>query len=90
MAKLKYQRGIHEGLHPIPCLIENVTGVWKFRNWSDSRIYAHSLPGHLFHYMISGEYHLKTNGREYDVKTGDVICYHEVEEVEVNCGDKPI
>ncbi len=74
----------------MPCLIESVTGVWKFHNWSDERIYAYSPPGHLFHYMISGSYHLQTNGREYDIKPGQVIYYHEVEEVTVECGDEPI
>jgi len=40
---------------------------------------ATSLPGHLVHIMLSGEVEQECNGREYRVRPGDVIWYHEDE-----------
>lgn len=74
----------------MPFLIESITGVWKFHRTCKDISHALSLPGHLFHYIISGKYHLTTNGREYDVKPGDVIYYHEVEDVTVDSSGKPV
>ena len=40
-----------------------------------------SRPGHLLHLLEEGEYHLVTNGRHYDLQAGDVIYYHDGEDV---------
>jgi AraC-like DNA-binding protein len=60
-----------------------VTGVWRFerpagRGYSRCR----SLPGHLIHLLVEGEYCLRINGRSHQVGKGDVIYYYEAEEVE--------
>ncbi|HYF47860.1 MAG TPA: AraC family transcriptional regulator [Planctomycetota bacterium] len=40
---------------------------------------ATSLPGHLIHIMLRGEVRQDCNGREYHIRPGDVIWYHEDE-----------
>lgn len=65
----------------LPAPIEAVVGVWKFVRPPHLKTVAHSLPGHLLHWVAKGSYILKTNGREYRVKAGDFIYYHESEEV---------
>jgi len=40
---------------------------------------ATSLPGHLIHIMLEGEVRQECNGREYHIRPGDVIWYHEDE-----------
>ncbi|MHC4915963.1 MAG: helix-turn-helix transcriptional regulator [Planctomycetota bacterium] len=62
--------------------IESVSGVWRFSREPGGTRRARSLPGHLLHLVISGSYRLRTNAREYAIRTGDVIYYHETEEVE--------
>lgn len=66
----------------LPSPVERITGIWKFVRSSHARSTARSLPGHLLHLVEAGSYHLKTNAREYDIHAGDVIYYHESEEVE--------
>ncbi len=68
---------------PLVCPVERVTGVWRFerpagRGYSKCR----SLPGHLIHLLVEGEYRLRINGRLHEVAKGDVIYYYEAEEVE--------
>jgi len=65
----------------LPAPVEAIAGVWKFSRPPHFKAVAHSLPGHLLHWVAKGSYTLKTNGREYRVKTGDLIYYHESEEV---------
>lgn len=62
--------------------VAGITGVWKFTRAPGGCHRASSIPGHLLHLLVAGAYRLRTNGREYDVKTRDVIYYHETEEVE--------
>jgi AraC-like DNA-binding protein len=62
--------------------IEGISGVWKFSREPGGYRRARSLPGHLLHLVLAGEYGLRTNAREYAIRTGDVIYYHETEEVE--------
>lgn len=66
----------------LPAPVEAVTGVWEFVREPWLRTTARSLPGHLFHLVTQGHYQLSTNGREYEVKAGDIVYYHESEEVE--------
>jgi len=40
-----------------------------------------SRPGHLIHLMESGHYRVTTNGREYVMRPGDMIYYHDGEDV---------
>src|SRR5258706_16420365 len=40
---------------------------------------AGSLPGHLLHYMKSGRVRQEMNGRQYELRAGDVVWYHEDE-----------
>ncbi len=74
----------HNDIQPtyLPAPIEAVTGVWQFVREPWLRTTARSLPGHLLHLVTEGHYQLKTNGREYDVQAGDIVYYHESEEVE--------
>ncbi|MEI8140938.1 MAG: AraC family transcriptional regulator [bacterium] len=65
----------------LPAPVEAIAGVWKFSRSPHFKAAAHSLPGHLLHWVAKGSYTLKTNGREYRVKAGDLIYYHESEEV---------
>jgi AraC-like DNA-binding protein len=40
-----------------------------------------SRPGHLIHLMERGHYRVITNGREYHMRPGDMIYYHDGEDV---------
>jgi AraC-like DNA-binding protein len=62
--------------------VEGISGVWKFAREPGGPHRARSLPGHLLHLVTAGAYRLRTNGREYAIRSGDVIYYHETEEVE--------
>lgn len=74
----------------LPAPVEAVTGVWQFVRQPWYRATARSLPGHLLHLVTSGQYWLKTNGREYEVKAGDIVYYYESEEVEWRGGDSQV
>ena len=62
--------------------LESIDGVWKFTRLANKRDKTISLPGHLFHFIKSGSYKLKTNSREYNIEAGDLIYYHGTENVE--------
>jgi AraC-like DNA-binding protein len=62
--------------------VEAISGVWMFRRAAGGYRQARSLPGHLLHLLLQGSYLLRSNAREYSVKTGDLIYYHETEKVE--------
>jgi AraC-like DNA-binding protein len=64
--------------------------VWKFTREAGGPRRARSLPGHLLHLVISGSYGLRTNAREYGIRPGDLIYYHETEEVEWLGNDEPV
>jgi AraC-like DNA-binding protein len=67
----------------MPAPVEAVVGVWQFvREPFFRTTTARSLPGHLLHLITAGHYRLKTNGREYRVGVGDMVYYHESEDVE--------
>jgi len=62
--------------------VESLDGIWKFTREANRRSRCISLPGHLLHFIESGSYCLKTNGREYNISPGDLIYYHGSEQVE--------
>jgi AraC-like DNA-binding protein len=64
--------------------------VWRFTREPGGYRRARSLPGHLLHLVIRGEYALRTNAREYAIRPGDVIYYHETEEVEWLGNSRPV
>lgn len=66
----------------LSCPVESITGVWEFKRPPFFKYLCYSLPGHLLHLVTKGFYTVKISGRKYDVKAGDVIYYHESEEVE--------
>jgi len=66
----------------LPCPIEHIMGVWKFRRPPFFKYLCYSLSGHLLHLVTSGSYLVKINGIAYEVNEGDVIYYYESEEVE--------
>jgi len=66
----------------VPSPLEGISGVWRFSRERGGYRRARSLPGHLLHLVLAGAYGLRTNAREYSIRTGDVIYYHETEEVE--------
>lgn len=70
--------------------IQSITGIWKFFRQPFHSCHARSLPGHLLHLILEGEYHLTTNGRQYDVRQNDIIYYHETEEVFVKLDEHPV
>jgi AraC-like DNA-binding protein len=55
--------------------------MWRFEREPGPDTEAYSTPGHLFHLMREGAYHLTTNGREYRVSAGDLVYYYGNEEV---------
>lgn len=67
---------------PMKPPVTAIAGIWKFVKKKHSHNRTYSTPGHLLHLVLEGSYILKTNGREYLIRPGDVIYYHECEEVE--------
>lgn len=67
---------------PMKPPVTAIAGIWKFERKKGSVSRAYSTPGHLLHLVLKGAHTLKMNGREYSVNPGDVIYYHECEEVE--------
>jgi len=65
-----------------PCPLESILGVWKFRRLPGNKHRCSSTPGHLLHLVVAGDYLLRTNGRQYNIQPGDIIYYHESEDVE--------
>lgn len=72
------------------CPVQTVLGVWKFVREPWLRTGCRSTPGHLLHGVVEGSYTLKTNGRTHAIQPGDVIYYHESEEVEWLGGPTPV
>jgi AraC-like DNA-binding protein len=65
-----------------PSPIQDILLVEKFeRRRTGFRFAATSLPGHLLHFTVSGEVKQECNGREYVLRPGSVIWYHEDESV---------
>ena len=66
----------------IPCPLETITGFWRFVRKPHFHWRGRSLPGHIVQLVVSGSYRLITDGRAYDIKKGDVTCYHGPEDIE--------
>ena len=75
---------------PIRCPLESISGIWKIKCPPRHYSRARSTPGHLLHLVLTGAYHLRTNEREYRICAGDVIYYHEVEEVRWLGNEEPV
>ncbi|MFA5204698.1 MAG: AraC family transcriptional regulator [Lentisphaeria bacterium] len=74
----------------IPCPVERITGVWRFTREPGWYTRCRSTPGHLLHLLTAGSYSLQANDRRYEVRAGDVIYYHEYEEVACFGNDTPV
>lgn len=74
-------------LGPVLCPVDSISGVWRFFRESGFRGNALSPPGHLLHLMLYGEYDICTDGREYHVRGGDIIYYHDCEEIRTLASD---
>ena len=51
---------------------------------------THSLPSHLLHLLIEGEYSLTIQGRLYEPKKNEMIYYDQMEEVVWLKNEKPV
>lgn len=74
----------------LPCPVTRITGVWRFTRAPRWNSHCRSTPGHLLHLVTAGSYSLQTNDRRYEVRRGDVIYYHEYEEVACIGNDQPV
>ncbi len=63
------------------CPIERVAGFYRFDVPAHHFTRTCSTPGHLLHLVLTGGYILTAGGRRYDIASGDIIHYHEAEEV---------
>jgi AraC-like DNA-binding protein len=59
--------------------IQSILLVKLIRHVASHVFEATSLPGHLIHLVLRGRVHQECNGREYDLRPGTVIWYHEDE-----------
>ncbi len=78
MADNTFESGLLSVISPV----ETINGIWKFVHVPRVTTRCRSLPGHLLHLVLKGEYHLRTNRREYHIRPGNIIYYHESEDVE--------
>jgi len=74
----------------LPCPVTRITGVWRFTRAPHWTSHCRSTPGHLLHLVTAGSYSLQTNDRRYEVRRGDIIYYHEYEEVACIGNDRPV
>ena len=65
-----------------PCPVETITGFWRFVRKPNFHWRGRSLPGHVVQLVVSGSYRLITDGRTYDIRQGQVTCYHGPENIE--------
>ncbi|RMD75495.1 MAG: AraC family transcriptional regulator [Lentisphaerae bacterium] len=64
-----------------PSPITSITCIGRRRRPPWYRNSCRSRPGHLLHLMLDGEYWLTTNGRRYLMQAGDMVYYHDGEDV---------
>lgn len=62
-----------------PPVIERVLLVAKYGRPSTHAFESSSLPGHLIQLMLTGKTRHEANGRQYDMKPGSLIWYHQDE-----------
>ncbi len=80
----------HNSLVVGPLPIEAITRVGRMSRPPYHRNECRSRPGHLIHLVNRGGYHLTMNGREYLLNEGDVVYYHDGEDVIWQGIDKPV
>ena len=70
----------------LACPITGIRGVFLFEKGHDEeKFVAYSPPGHLLHLTIEGGVRQSCSGREYKLRQGDLLWYHENEFVEGIC-----
>lgn len=78
---------------PLPTVgsspIEDVLLVAKFRRDKGFSFETTSLPGHLLQVVISGRVHLEVSGRQYELRRGNLIWFHEDEHQRGQVVDSP-
>ncbi len=67
--------------------MEMVTVVARLRIAAGRVAHVVSRPGHLIHLIESGRYRVTSNGRTYDMRPGDMIYYHDGEDVSFRTGE---
>lgn len=73
-----------------PAVISEIRGVFIFkRSAGEESFLASSPPGHLLHLVIEGEVRQRCNDREYHLRAGDMLWYHDNELVEGRCLQAP-
>ncbi|MBF0246333.1 MAG: helix-turn-helix domain-containing protein [Planctomycetes bacterium] len=58
-----------------------ITRVARLEHEAHVGTICRSRPGHLIHLIDKGSYRLTTNGRSYELHPGDIIYYHDGEDV---------
>jgi len=69
---------------PAHCPLTHIAGFWKFERGAGLKTTARSTAGHLIHYIISGQYDVTIDRRNYEVMSGDIIYYYQEEDVVCN------
>ncbi len=62
--------------------IEQITGVWKFVRIPGDNTRIYTLAGHVIQLIIQGTYTLRTLGNQYRVGKGNLIYFHDSQEIE--------
>ncbi len=71
---------------PLRSEIEEIRGVFLLeRKKRGTAFVTSSPPGHLLHFVLEGEVLQRCNGREHQLRAGDMLWYHESECVEGVC-----
>lgn len=74
----------------LPGLIEEIRAVYLFeRKVAGEKFVSYSPPGHILHLVTRGQVYQHCNGREYRLRRGDMLWYHESELVEGMCERTP-
>jgi AraC-like DNA-binding protein len=60
----------------IPCPIERIGGIWRFDRTAGTAPPARSTPGHLMHFIQSGQVKLNVGDRNYIAGPGSIIYYY--------------
>ena len=81
MSQKSSEGGWYRRLPPVPVSpVQEILLVDRFSfRRRDYEFSATSLPGHLLHLVVSGQVRQECNGREYILRPGSVMWYHEDE-----------
>mgnify|MGYP000856114491 CR=1 FL=1 len=80
-------------MYPFPILPHFVDQIFLFKRIDIKPNHftrTHSLPSHLIHFLIDGEYSLTIQGRLYEPKKNEIIYYDQMEEVVWLKNEKPV